>query len=299
MSTTTGLLVNRPAAQSVKPGDLYHANDPGADKWFQSDGGYWAKVGDPTLGSGGETGDLATLAAAATAATAAATAAAAAVPVLGRLLRTPQVLTSGTSYTTPALCNMISIQVQAGGGGGGGADTAAVSGAVGGGGSAGGYFQTYAAVTPALICTYAIGAGGAGGAGAGGNAGAAGGNSTFSTGGPPITAYGGLGGGGGAAGTVIGTVPGGASPAVSSGGNLPKGGAPGDYGIRATGLVAVSGAGGSCLFGNGGAGIAIQGAGLPGLGYGSGGGGACVINGGAAAAGGAGLQGVIVVYEFS
>jgi hypothetical protein len=38
----------------------------------------------------------------------------------GRLLRAPQLLTSGTSYTTPAGCNLIFVEVVGGGGGGGG-----------------------------------------------------------------------------------------------------------------------------------------------------------------------------------
>jgi hypothetical protein len=40
-------------------------------------------------------------------------------PVLGSLIRAPQVLTSGTSYTTPANCTQIYVECIGGGGGGG------------------------------------------------------------------------------------------------------------------------------------------------------------------------------------
>ena len=55
----------------------------------------------------------------------------ASITAAGQLLRAPQVLTSGTTYTTPANCT--SIYVEAIGGGGGGSGTNASGGGSGGG----------------------------------------------------------------------------------------------------------------------------------------------------------------------
>ena len=103
----------------------------------------------------------------------------------GGLIRAPQVLTSGTSYTTPAGCTAIIVEAVGGGGGAGSSSTAIVSG--GGGGA---YVKKYFTVTASTPYTYAIGAGGAGRA-AGAGAGAAGGSSTFTVGATTVTAGGG------------------------------------------------------------------------------------------------------------
>lgn len=107
----------------------------------------------------------------------------------GRLIRAPQVLTSGTSYTTPADCT--DIVVQAVGGGGGGSRSSSSVLAAGGGG--GGYVLKYFAVTANTSYTYAIGAGGAG-ATTNNASGTGGGNTTFTVGATTITAGGGGGG---------------------------------------------------------------------------------------------------------
>ena len=215
------------------------------------------------------------------------------------LLRAPQVLTSGTSYTTPADCNRIRVRVLGGGGGGGGCDTAASNGGAGGGGGAGGYAEKYYAVTPGTAYTYAIGAAGAAGANTGG-AGGSGGNTTFTDGVTLVTANGGSGGAGMANGTTAISAAGGAGGVVSTNGDLNGTGAPGERGHRISGTVGASGMGGSTAFGGGGLGIvATGGAGNVGSGYGAGGGGALVVNNSTAAIGGAGAAGVLIIEELS
>lgn len=108
--------------------------------------------------------------------------------VTGALLRAPQILTSGTSYTTPANCTAIYVEAVGGGGGGSGITTVGGTGGGGGGG-----VVKYFAVTPSTAYTYAIGAAG--------SAGSSGGNTTFTVGATTITA----GGGGGASGGTGGT----------------------------------------------------------------------------------------------
>lgn len=107
----------------------------------------------------------------------------------GQLLRAPQVLTSGTSYTTPAGCT--AILVEALGGGGGGARVTTGTDALSGGGG-GGYARKYFVVSPSTSYTYAIGAGGAGRTTNG--AGNSGGNTTFTVGATTVTAGGATGG---------------------------------------------------------------------------------------------------------
>jgi hypothetical protein len=111
--------------------------------------------------------------------------------VFGALIRAPQILTSGTSYTTPANCTDIYVELVGGGGGGGGADTTEASAcSSGGGGGSGSYAAKYLVVTGNTAYTYAIGSGGAGGANNGAN-GTAGSNTTFSNGTITVTAGGG------------------------------------------------------------------------------------------------------------
>ena len=101
----------------------------------------------------------------------------------GRLIRAPQWLTSGTSYTTPANCTRIFVEAVGGGASGQGFGGSGTGGGAGGG--AGGYAAKYFTVTPSTAYTYAIGAGGVGGAAI-----AAGGNTTFTDGVTTITAGG-------------------------------------------------------------------------------------------------------------
>lgn len=188
-----------------------------------------------------------------------------AITASGQLLRAPQVLTSGTSYTTPANC--VSIYVEAVGGGGGGGK----SSFGGSGGGAGGYCAKHFTVTASTTYTYAIGSGGTGATSLAFPT--AGGNTTFTVGGTTITANGG--------GT---TTPGGSS----TGGDI---NARGGHGFPPASDV--GGNGGNSFFGGGGSGgfNVVGGAGI--LGGGGGGGGDNNRNGGA---GGAGL---IRIWEYS
>lgn len=108
----------------------------------------------------------------------------------GQLLRAPQILTSGTSYTTPADCTKIYVEC-VGGGGGGAYPNAGVN--AGGGGGSGGFVAKFFTVTAATSYTYAIGAGGTGGT-SGSSDGTAGGSTTFTVAAVTITASGGGGG---------------------------------------------------------------------------------------------------------
>ena len=199
----------------------------------------------------------------------------------GQLLRAPQILTSGTSYTTPVGCNNIYVEV-VGGGGGGGAGTGGNNlngGAGGGGGYAAKY---YSGVSPSTAYTYAIAAGGA--------AASAGGSTSFTALGVTITAN------GGGAGAASGASTSGAGGSATNGDvNLPgiigtpNGG--GSKGGSAAGPFA-SGGGGN-----------VQGSsatnGLPGTYYGCGGSGGNCTGSGGTFAGGAGFQGVIRIWEYS
>lgn len=180
----------------------------------------------------------------------------------GRLLRAPQMLTSGTSYTAPANCVAIYVEAVGGGGGGGGRQNLDY----GTGGGSGAYSAKYFTVTPFASYTYAVGAGGAGGSV--NFSGGAGGATTFTVGGTTISAGGGSGGYVGSVSTVIG----------GSGGSAANGD------INAAGSGA-SLTGAASFFGGG---AAFNGAGSTG---GGGGGG---IDGG-----GAGGAGLIRIWEYS
>ena len=199
--------------------------------------------------------------------------------ISGRAIRSPQYLTSGTSYTTPSNCTSILVEAWGGGGGGGGAGSVATSP---GGGGSGAYAIRYFDVSPSTSYTYAVGAGGAGGTsgGSNGNPGTAGGSTTFAAGSPLVTLTAGGGGGGGAGNTGTAGTAGAAtnadfsfSLAGFSGANSGDGGASvfwGNEGINNTGQTAARG------YGSGGAGRSS-----------------------ASTVGGAGLQGIIKVTEFT
>jgi len=191
----------------------------------------------------------------------------------GRLLRAPQVLTTGTSYTAPANCVAVYIEAIGGGGGGGGR----YSTLHGGGGGSGAYCAKYFTVTPFASYTYAIGAGGAGGSVnfSGGD----GGTTTFSAGGTTISAGGGTGGG---APVFEGTGAAGGFGGSASNGDINAAGSNGTVGIGNDSFSS----GGSSFFGGGGA---YSSAGSVG-----GGGGGGVIG-----AGGAGGAGLIRIWEYS
>ncbi len=217
-----------------------------------------------------------------------------------------QVLTStsaNSTYTTPANTKAIMVEMWGSGSAGGGGGGTTGDGAAGAGGGAGGYARKVI-VGPASTYKYTIAAGGTAGT-AGNNAGNAPGsancfgtNSTACSS-PIISCAASTGGAGMAAGTTNAGSTGGAGGACT-GGDLNTTGAAGRNGSRWSQTVALSGGGGGTLFGDGGSGIGLQGTGITAGStvYGAGGGGGVVINSATATAGGAGAQGVIIVWEF-
>jgi len=189
----------------------------------------------------------------------------------GALIRAPQILTSGTSYTTPSTCNHIYVEAI---GGGGGAGSNNNNNAGGGGG---GYVAKYFNVSPSTSYSYAIGSGGA--------ATVAGGNTTFTVSGTTITATGGGAGGSAASGN---TAFGGAG-GVGTNGDLNGGGSNGGY----ANYNSTGGVGGNSMFGGGGL-NANTNTGGNGTGYGGGGSG-----GGSGFSGGSGTQGMIRIWEYT
>ena len=194
------------------------------------------------------------------------------------LIRAPQILTSGTSYTTPSNCNHIYVEVVGGGGG-------STAGYCAGGAGGGGYSAKYFTVSPSTAYTYSIGAGGS----AGGN----GGTTSFT--GPSATTISATGGqtGTGGTGTQNGNGLGGAG-GIGSGGDINVAGQGGGGGIGGmNGLYGNGGTGGSSYLGGGGYGN-NSGAGIPGGLYGGGASGCGYVT----QTGAAGAQGVIRIWEF-
>lgn len=214
----------------------------------------------------------------------------------GALIRAPQILTSGTSYTTPAGCNSIYVEAIGGGGGGGGANGTGSTSQGGGGGGSGAYSAKYFAVSPSTAYTYAIGAGGtAGASGIGG--GGSGGNTTFTVGVTTLTSNGGAGGNRGTTGNP-GT---GGAGGVASNGDLNVTGSAGASGVgsESTAITwATGGSGGSSFLGGSGRGGTEGSAGTAGS-SGSGGGGGAESLSTSGSVGGAGGAGLIRVWEYT
>lgn len=212
----------------------------------------------------------------------------------GGLIRAPQILTSGTSYTTPSNCTAIYVEA-VGGGGGGGNYGNVISGAGGGG-----YCAKYFTVTGSTSYTYAIGAGGASksASSADGNAG---GNTTFTVGATTITAGGG-GGGSGNGSSAPSAAAGGAGGTATNGDINIVGGA-GGYGQNgnATGSeFNTAGGGGSTILGIGPPAVLKGGGSSPnnvrvnGNNYGTGG-----LSNANSVASGNGASGVIRIWEYT
>jgi hypothetical protein len=205
------------------------------------------------------------------------------------------ILVGGTSFITGPNTHTIRVKLQACGGGAGGTITNTTSGSAGGGGASGGYAEKLFAVSPCTPYTYAIGFAGSAPSGANGTAG---GNVTFVVGGTTVTTFGGNF-GTTSTGSTLGVNLGGASPAISTSGDLNCGGMPGGPGIILSAAVITSGSGGTCLphFGVGGSPRISQSSGVSGT-VGSGGGGGGLVSAGANNAGGGGSVGLIVVEEY-
>lgn len=217
-----------------------------------------------------------------------------------------RILSGSGTYTPSGNCNMIDVVAIGAGGGGGGVKGVILLKGVSAGGSSGGFSRKLISpVVPGLGYAYSVGAGGTGGAGASPAAGADGGSTTF---GSVLTCPGGMGAPGVTAdsGAAAITYPGAGIGAAATGGDFNSAGIPGGMGWNfvtlglAFGSDCVSGAGGDRPhYGSGGP--SIRGGssdGNTGVGYGGGGGGA-TTNGVTARAGGAGMDGVIIVSEYS
>lgn len=214
----------------------------------------------------------------------------------GRTLIAVTTYTSSTVWIKDSSTNAVLVYVVGGGGGGGGVSGTVAESAAAGGGGGGSYTINYLTTGFGTNETITIGAGGAGGL-AGNNNGSSGGVSSFGT---LTVVSGGTGGIGMAHGTTTAVSLGGTTGGVSanSGLILGSGGSPGGYGLRISGTVAVSGGSGSSLYNGSASNATTSQIGVSGNAYGVGGSGAITTNG-SDFAGGAGLPGFIVVYEFS
>ena len=205
----------------------------------------------------------------------------------GALIRAPQVLTSGTSYTTPSNATSIYVEVVGGGGGGGGSNTGAC-----GGGGGGGYAAKYFSVSPSTAYTYAVGSGGTTGTNTNGGTG---GNSTF-VGSVTITGSGGVGSLG------SGTPNAGGAGGAATNGDINISGMPGGIGFKTasnTDNFTVTGFGGNSILGMGAIGKISNAAsaaltGAAGTVYGGGGSGGSFGN-----SGGSGAAGLVRIWEYS
>ncbi|WGL57914.1 hypothetical protein [Kluyvera intermedia] len=215
-----------------------------------------------------------------------------------------QVITASQTYTKTPGTQFAVIEVQGAGGAGGGASavTTTATCSIGCGGTNGAYAKVVV-ITPEDQTLITIGSGGVGvQSGVGGS----GGTTSFG----PISASGGLGGNtmspsttptfagtNGATGVVVTT---GADKVIKATPVVQ----PLTIGIRMSGTIGFSGAGGMSEFGYGGYGRASSANGLvgiDGIAYGSGGGGAAggTSAGAVAYAGGDGADGVVVIWEYA
>ncbi|HCX7617295.1 TPA: carbohydrate kinase, partial [Escherichia coli] len=167
--------------------------------------------------------------------------------------------------------------------------------ACGGGGMSGEYVK--ARVDNPTVTTVTIGYGGTG---ASASVGAPGGTTSF---GNTIIAKGGLGGNVLAEGTAPGVVgPYGAyiEPGFTGANIIGSGSGYNSPGVRFSGSLAIGGPGGDSILGAGAWAQAIVGEGINANGYGGGGGGACVYGGATQRrAGGSGMAGIAIIWEYA
>lgn len=217
--------------------------------------------------------------------------------VPGAFIGTQVILNGTTTYTpTTGTKTVTVVLVGAGGGGGGVKGAASSSGAAGGGGGGGTCIKTFGSVSGTY--TVAVGALGGGGSGVTPSNGSLGGNTTFTNGGTTYTAFGGSGGVAMTSNSTLQCKAGGAGGVVSTNGDVNGGGEPGAAGFTVTAALCNSGGGGSTPYGGGGVGLNSSSAtGTAGTGFGAGGAGAaCIAN--SNQTGGAGTNGVIIIYEY-
>ncbi|RUK72263.1 carbohydrate kinase [Shigella sonnei] len=213
----------------------------------------------------------------------------------GRLIQC-QVFKSSGTYTPTKGTRFIIVEIVGGGGAGGGCQVGYPNNAAcGGGGMSGEYVK--ARVDNPTVTTVTIGYGGTG---ASASVGAPGGATSF---GNTIIAKGGLGGNVLAEGTVPGVVgPYGAytNPGFTGANIIGSGSGYSSPGVRYSGSLAMGGPGGDSILGAGAGSQAIVGEGINANGHGGGGGGACVYGGVTQQrAGGSGMAGIAIIWEYA
>ncbi|NLS29902.1 carbohydrate kinase [Escherichia coli] len=213
----------------------------------------------------------------------------------GRLIQCQLFKSSGT-YTPTKGTKFIIVEIVGGGGAGGGCQVCYPNNAAcGGGGMSGEYVK--ARVDNPTVTTVTIGYGGTG---ASASVGAPGGTTSF---GNTIIAKGGLGGNVLAEGTAPGVVgPYGAytEPGFTGANIIGSGSGYSSPGVRYSGSLAMGGPGGDSILGAGAGSQAIVGEGINANGHGGGGGGACVYGGATQQrAGGSGMAGIAIIWEYA
>ncbi len=213
----------------------------------------------------------------------------------GRLIQC-QVFKSSGTYTPTKGTKFIFVEIVGGGGAGGGCQVGYPNNAAcGGGGMSGEYVK--ARVDNPTVTTVTIGYGGTG---ASASVGAPGGTTSF---GNTIIAKGGLGGNVLAEGTAPGVVgPYGAytEPGFTGANIIGSGSGYSSPGVRYSGSLAMGGPGGDSILGAGAGSQAIVGEGINANGHGGGGGGACVYGGATQQrAGGSGMAGIAIIWEYA
>lgn len=222
---------------------------------------------------------------------------------VGDTLTGIQTFTADGTYTPSTGVSRIIVIVTGGGGSGSGYDATSASARIyhsGGGGAGSTAIKNISGVTSGYSGTVTIGSGGAGVNDAGSN----GGTSSFADGTNTLSATGGL-----SSARQTNTVSGGSfggNGGTATGGALNIGGGAGDPGIGVEdGVGIASGAGGSSYWGGGGRGGARGSSGIAdggdGTAHGSGGGGGAGAHGASGSVdfvGGAGADGIVVVYEY-
>ena len=213
----------------------------------------------------------------------------------GRLIQC-QVFKSSGTYTPTKGTRFIIVEIVGGGGAGGGCQVGYPNNAAcGGGGMSGEYVK--ARVDNPTVTTVTIGYGGTG---ASASVGAPGGATSF---GNTIIAKGGLGGNVLAEGTAPGVVgPYGAytEPGFTGANIIGSGSGYSSPGVRYSGSLAMGGPGGDSILGAGSGSQAIVGEGINANGHGGGGSGACVYGGATQQrAGGSGMAGIAIIWEYA
>lgn len=224
----------------------------------------------------------------------------------GRLIGVQVITATGAGTYTPTTgTTSIVIELQGGGGQGGGiASPGSSKAATAAGGAGGGYLRKR--LTSAFSgAAYSVGAGGTTTT-AGASTGQTGGNTTFTAtggGGTVYTASGGPGGSGQSGLTAI-AYSGATAGSASTNGDINMHGGPSSNGISLSATLQVGAKGGASFFDTGAAALDVNAAnttttGGAAVNYGGGGGGAVGNGTGVARAGGAGGNGVIIIWEYS